>query len=115
VKLERGRMIVVTLDPTRGQEQRGQRPCVVVSDPTVTADQRYPLVAVVPMTSTPGEGLLYPALAPGPSGLRRTSWALVDQVRSVDKRRVTRVHGPVSPEELEAIDEGLAAFLGLTV
>jgi mRNA interferase MazF len=113
VSLERGRVVVVALDPTRGHEQRGRRPCVVVSASAVNDDQRYPLLAVVPVTGTRGEGLLYPALASGPSGLRMTSWALVDQVRSVDKRRVASIHGTVAPEELAAIDEGLRAFLGL--
>jgi mRNA interferase MazF len=79
----------------------------------VIADRRFPLVAVVPLTGTPGEGALYPALQPGPSGLARTSYALVDHLRSVDKRRVRRVFGVVTADELQAVDEGLALFLGL--
>ena len=42
------------------------------------------MIAVVPLTGTPGEGALYPSLAPGPSGLRQPSWALFDQLRAVD-------------------------------
>jgi mRNA interferase MazF len=84
-----------------------------VSNPDVTQDQRFPLVCVVPVTGTPGEGALHPRLAPGRSGLTKTSYALVDQLRSVDKRRVRRVFGPVLRHELDAIDEGLALFLGL--
>ena len=77
--------MVVDLDPTLGREQRGLRPCVVVSDPEVASDQRFPLVCVVPITGTAGTGLLYPPLAPGPSGLAKQSFALIDQLRSVDK------------------------------
>lgn len=105
--------MLVGLDPTRGHEQRGTRPCVAVSDAEISADQRYPLIAVVPVTGTAGEGALYPALSPGRSGLRRASFALIDQVRSVDKRRIERVFGRVSAAELAAIDEGLRLFLGL--
>lgn len=47
------------------------RPCVVVSDPEVVAAQRYPLLALVPITGRAGEGGLYPALAAGASGLRQ--------------------------------------------
>src|SRR6476646_575267 len=65
------------LDPTFGHEQRGVRPCIVVSDPDVISDQRFPLVCVVPVTGTAGEGLLYPALAPGNSGLAKRSFALI--------------------------------------
>lgn len=113
MKLARGAIVWVDLDPTRGHEQRGVRPCVVVSSADVAAQQRYPLVCVVPITGTPGEGALYPRLAPGPSGLRRPSFALVDQLRSVDKARVRRAFGPVAADELEAIEIGLRLYLGL--
>jgi mRNA interferase MazF len=103
------------LGGTVGHEQRGERPCVVVTDPAVTEDQRYPMVAVVPLTGTPGEGALYPSLRPGDSGLRKPSWALIDQLRTIDKRRVSRVFGVVSREELGAIDDGMRLFLGLGV
>jgi len=39
---------------------------------------------------------------------------LIDQVRSIDKRRVRRVYGQVSPDEIDAVDDGLRLFLGLT-
>ena len=113
MKLERGTVVLVGLDPTQGHEQRGIRPCVLVSDPEASGDQRYPMVCVIPITGTPGEGALYPRISAGESGLRRDSYALVDQIRSLDKRRVTRIFGPVDSPDLEAIDEGLRLFLGL--
>ncbi len=111
--MKRGTVVLVSLDPTRGHEQRGARPCVVVTDQAVSNKQRFPMLAVVPLTGTPGEGALYPNLLPGPSGLRQPSWALIDQLRSVDKRRVTTVFGVISPDELAVIDEGMRLFLGL--
>jgi len=109
----RGTVVTLSLDPTVGSEQRGVRPCVIVSDPDVAGEQRYPLVAVVPLTRTPGEGALYPRLEPGGSGIRSVSFALVDQVRSVDKRRIRGIGRSVAPAEMEAIDAGLCLFLGL--
>jgi mRNA interferase MazF len=114
VTLDRGTVVLVELAPTIGHEQRGLRPCVTVSDPTVNAAQRFPLIAVVPVTGTAGEGALYPALAPGPSGLTKASYALVDHLRSIDKRRVRRIFGQVSSSELAVIDQGLELFLGLS-
>lgn len=111
--LDRGTVVLVDLDPTFGHEQRGLRPAVIVSDPLVVEDQRFSLVCVVPVTGTPGEGALYPALAAGESGLRKTSYALVDQVRSIDKRRVRRRYGRLPPEERVQIDDGLRLYLGL--
>lgn len=111
--LARGTIVLVEFDPTRGHEQRGVRPCVAVSDPAVNADQRFPLIAVVPVTGTLGDGALYPSLAPGRSGLTKTSYVLTDHVRSIDKRRIRKTYGQVSPAELASIDQGLELFLGL--
>jgi len=114
VIVDRGQVVLVELDPTVGHEQRGTRPCVAVSDPVVNVDQRFPLIAVVPVTGTPGDGALYPELSPGASGLTKTSYALVDQLRSIDKRRIRRVFGRIRKNELAALDQGLELFLGLT-
>ena len=113
MRLGRGAVVVVDLDPTVGHEQHGVRPCVVVSDPDVISDQRFPLVCVVPVTGTPGDGLLYPPLSPGQRGLAKESFALIDQLRSIDKQRIRRVYGELARQEIMAIDEGLAVFLGL--
>ncbi len=59
------------------------------------------------------KGALYPALRPGESGVVKPSWVLVDQLRAVDKRRVIRIYGAVSPQEMATIDDGLRLFLGL--
>jgi mRNA interferase MazF len=111
--VDRGTVVLVELDPTVGREQRGVRPCVVVSDPAVNADQRFPLIAVVPVTGTRGEGSLYPALAAGASGLTKPSFALIDHLRSIDKRRIRRIYGQISADELARVDDGLELFLGL--
>ena len=113
MNVDRGTIVLVEFDPTVGHEQRGVRPCIVVSDPAVNADQRFPLIAVVPVTGTVGEGALYPELSPGKSGLTKPSFALIDHLRSIDKRRIRRVFGRVTNEELAAVDQGLELFLGL--
>ena len=113
MKFARGTVVLVELDPTVGHEQRGFRPCIAVSDPTVNVDQRFPLIAVVPITGTQGAGALYPTLSPGVSGLTKHSCALVDHLRSIDKRRIRRIFGQLSPAELASIDQGLTLFLGL--
>jgi mRNA interferase MazF len=113
VKLDRGTVVLVGLDPTVGHEQRGQRPCIAVSDPAVNADPRFPLIAIIPVTGAAGEGALYPSLSPGKSGLTKASYVLIDQIRSIDKRRIRRVFGQVTDKELAAIDQGLELFLGL--
>jgi mRNA interferase MazF len=113
VKIDRGTVVLVDLDPTKGHEQRGVRPCIVISDPAVNMDQRFPLIAVVPITGTAGQGALYPQLAVGSGGLTKVSFALIDHLRSIDKRRIHRVFGRLARTEIDAIDHGLALFLAL--
>jgi mRNA interferase MazF len=108
VTLERGTLVLVDLEPSLGHEQQGTRPCVVLSDEAVNSSQRFPLIAVVSAT-----GALYPALAAVPSDLTQPSIALVDQLRSIDKQRIRKRYGHVSPQELEAIEAGLCLYLGL--
>lgn len=114
MRLDRGTVVLVGLDPTRGHEQRGVRPCIIVSDPDITEDQRYPLLCVVPLTGRPGQGALYPQLAAGSGDLRKRSFALLDQIRTVDKRRVLKTYGRIKAEELDAVAEGLRLLLGLS-
>jgi mRNA interferase MazF len=115
VNLGRGTIVIANLEPIVGHEQGGVRPCVTVSDPAVAEDQRYPLIAVVPVTSTPARGALYPELAPGKNGLTKVSYALIDHLRCVDKQRIRRALGTISSDELRSVDDGLELFLGLTL
>ena len=111
--LDRGSVVLVRLDPISGHEQAGTRPCVVVSPPEVNDAMRFPLIAVVPLTRTPGRGILYPWIPREAGGLTADSYALADQVRSIDKARVVRIFGRVADEQMAAVDDGLRAFLGL--
>lgn len=114
MRVARGTVLLVELDPTVGHEQKGVRPCIAVSNPVVNDAQRFPLIAVVPVTGKPGEGALYPELSPGRSGLTKVSYALIDHLRSVDKRRIRRVFGRLSEDDLASVDEGIELFLGLS-
>lgn len=113
INLDRGTVVLVALDPGTGREHHGPRPCIAVSDPAVNANDHFPLIAVVPITAIAGIGALYPKLSPGKCGLTSPSYALVDRVRSVDKRRIRGVFGQIGRDELAAIDQGLELFLGL--
>lgn len=86
---------------------------VVVSDAVLAQGQRFTMLCIVPITRTTCQGELYPRLTAGSSGLRKLSFALIDQLRSIDKRRVRRILGRVSGSQLTAIDKGLRLYLGL--
>ena len=76
---------------------------MVLSNEAVNSSQRFPLIAVIPVTGTSATGALYLSQAAGPSGLIKPSTALVDQLRSIDKQRIRKRYGQISPQELEVM------------
>ncbi|MFN8149814.1 MAG: type II toxin-antitoxin system PemK/MazF family toxin [Solirubrobacterales bacterium] len=90
------------LEPTRGREQAGRRPVLVVSvDQLGTGPSG--LAIVVPLTTTPQQNPIRPEIPAGEAGLRERSWALPDMVRSVDRSRLTERWGRVRPATLEEV------------
>lgn len=94
--MRRGDIWIVNLDPTVGSEIKKSRPCVVVS-PAELHDH-LKTVIVAPMTS---KGFAAPfrvsVTHAGKKGL-----ILLDQVRTVDKVRLAKKAGAVSPKTLSA-------------
>jgi mRNA interferase MazF len=110
--IRRGSIVWVDLNPVQGHEQRGSRPCVVITRDDALSLQRYPLLCVVPLTSTGVSGELYPRFTPSRiNGLSNPSCALVDQVRAVDPLRVNRLVGFLAPNDLARLDKALQRLL----
>lgn len=112
IPLRRGAVGWADLDPVLGREQAGRRPVVVVaSDDYLEVVER--LAIVVPVTSRDRGWPNHVALGGG-TGLDTPSWAMTEQPRTVDRRRIRSVVGSVGSETLVAIDTWLGDFLGLT-
>lgn len=84
------------------------------ADPDVIRDQRLPIVLRGAGNGDKRRRSALSALTPSRSGPAKHSFALIDHLRSIDKRRIQRVFGELRREEIAAIDEGLAAYLGLS-
>ena len=108
----RGSVVVVELPETPTHEQSGLRPCVVVSSEQSVANARYEMIVVVPLTTTQLKGQLYPAITKGDANLKHDSIALVDQLRSIDKRRVQKVGKVLSPTAVNNIDSAIKYLFG---
>ena len=108
----RGEIWTVRLDPTLGHEQRKLRPAVVVCDPALTRSTG--LAVIVPLTSRDRGWLLHVQVPASPrTGLRNVSFAMVEQVRSVDvAERFTARLGQVEAGVLEEIDDVLNLVFG---
>lgn len=102
---QRGSLLIVDLDPTRGREQSQRRPCIVVSAASIIAAQRYPVIVVLPVTGTLGLGDLYPVVQPFARGLAKPSIVLVDQIRAIDKVGVSGQMAPLPAADMQRVDE----------
>lgn len=97
-------VFVVALDPTRGSEVRKARPCVIVSPDEVNRHLRT--VVVAPLTSRHRD---YPWRAPVCLA-GRDGEVMVDQLRSVHKRRLLKHVGRLDAGDSQRVLALLAEF-----
>jgi mRNA interferase MazF len=108
----RGEIWVTELDPTRGREQRGTRPALVVSaDPLNNGPAQ--LVVVVPLTTADRRVPLHVRIEPPNGGVKETSFAMCEAVRSVSKDRLIRRWGTVDEPTMRVVDDRLKITLDL--
>ena len=108
----RGEIWLVDLNPTRGHEQSGVRPALIVS---VDKFNHGPagLAVVLPVTSR-GKGIaLHVSIDPPEAGLTMRSFVKVEDVRSVAMERLTRRLGQVSRATLDQVEDRLRILLDL--
>jgi mRNA interferase MazF len=92
---------LVSLDPTRGAEIQKTRPCVVVSPDEMNRHLRTVIVA--PMTTSERQYPTRVALT-----FRGTSGEVVlDQLRTVDRQRMLKKLGTLSPRTAQAVSSVL--------
>ena len=108
----RGEVWLVDLEPVRGHEQAGRRPCLVVS---VDPFNRGPalLHIVLPVTSKPKGIASHVEVRPPEGGLTRTSFIKCEDIRSVAAERFSKRLGAVSAATMEWVEDGLRILLGL--
>ncbi len=92
-EIERFSIVIVNLDPTVGSEIRKTRPCVVVSPDELNRHLRS--VVVIPLTTQK---------KPYPTRVRvstqtGTGYAVVEQIRTIDKKRITKTVGRIKATE----------------
>ncbi len=110
----RGEVHLVSFDPTLGAEIRKTRPALVLQNDV--ANRSSPITIVAAMTSQ-FEAPLYPTEVFVPAsegaGLRADSVVLLNQIRSIDKQRLVRRLGRLTPETMKHVDRALVLSLGL--
>ena len=102
----RGEIWMVDLNPTRGHEQAGVRPALVVSVDTFNHGPAG-LAVVLPITSRAKGIPLHVAIDSPEAGLRMKSFVKTEDVRSVAIERLTRRLGQVTEATMAEVEDRL--------
>ena len=85
---------IVNLDPTMGSEIKKTRPCIVISPNEM--NRHLQTIVIAPLTSTS---------KPYPTRIeiknkKAKGWIVLDQIRTVDRQRITKVTGKLTEENI---------------
>jgi mRNA interferase MazF len=108
----RGEVWLVDLNPTRGHEQAGKRPGLIVS---VDLFNQGPagLVVILPIT-TKAKGIPFHVEINIPEGgLTQQGFIKCEDIRSIAKERLFKRVGRVSDETIEVVEDRLRILLNL--
>ena len=108
----RGEIWTVDLDPSRGHEQAGKRPALVLS--TDLFNQGHAgLVIVLPITSKAKGIPFHVEIDPPEGGVKTKSFIKCEDIRSVARERLSKRWGTVSQQTLHAIADRVRILLDL--
>jgi mRNA interferase MazF len=110
----RGDVFSARLDPTKGSEQAGTRPVVVISRDSINANS--PVVVIVPITDAAKVKRLYPShaeLPKGTGGLKVDSVAKAEQIRAIQISRFVGYCGRLDRDLLARIEDAVKITLAL--
>lgn len=103
---KRGEIYWVDFDPVIGSEQGNRRPCVIVSPNVLNSIEKNRTITVLPISS---QGAANP-LRVEVSGGKTSGFALVNQLRTIDKSRLQELRGPMDDVPLATVLGQLRKF-----
>lgn len=110
--MKRGDIYRADLDPVVGSEQGGVRPVVIIQNDM--GNRHSPTVIVAAVTTRRKKPALpvHVVITAQESGLPQDSVVLLEQVRTLEKTRLTRYLGTLTEEAMRRIDRALGMSLG---
>jgi len=110
---QRGEIYLTALDPSIGHEIRKTRPALIIQN---DVSNRYSLTTIVAAITSKVSTPPYPneaILQPESSGLQVLSTVRLDQLRTVDRRRLLKRLGSIDAATMREVDQAIKASLGL--
>ena len=111
--VKRGDIFYADLSPVVGSEQGGVRPVLIVQNDT--GNRHSPSVIAAAITSQTGKARLptHITVSPPSCGLPKESIILLEQVRTLDKRRLREKMGRLDDSAMRKVDAAIAVSFGL--
>lgn len=106
----RGDIVWANLDPTKGHEQSGKRPVLVLSQDIF--NERSGTVIAVALTSQQPRAGFPLTLELSDAKLPKKSWAKISQIRTLSVGRLGARLGRASNDELDQLIEGINELIG---
>ncbi len=113
--IKRGEIYYADLSPVIGSEQGGTRPVLILQNDV--GNKYSPTIIVAAITSKTGKTKLptHILLEGSENGLPKNSVVLLEQIRTIDKRRLKEKLGKTSTHLMNKIEDGLRVSLGFNV
>ena len=108
--IQKGEIWWVNFNPTKGSEQKGRRPAVIISGNLL--NKYAPVIYVCPLTTKvknyKGNVVLKPSKT---NKLNTASEVLIMHLRSISTDRLESKIGEISPDQLKMLREGIQDLL----
>ena len=109
-RILRGEIYWADLNPTKGNEQTGRRPVLILSQNIF--NERSGTVIAIALTSQPQRASFPLTLELTSTKLPKQTWAKISQIRTLSTERIGRRLAKVSENEIEQVLEGLNEIIG---
>ena len=108
----RAEVWLAEMDPARGHEQAGTRPCVVMSADIFNRGQAH-LAVLVPMTTRERRVRFHVPVNPPEGGLRARSFVMCEALRSMSNERLVERWGTLTEATVARIEQMLRDLMEL--
>ncbi|SHJ15667.1 mRNA interferase MazF [Clostridium amylolyticum] len=111
--VKRGDIFYADLSPVIGSEQGGIRPVIIIQNDI--GNKYSPTVIVAAITSQINKAKLptHVEISSEEYGLNKDSVVLLEQVRTLDKKRLKEKIGHMTDSDMEKVDKSLLISIGL--
>ena len=111
--VKRGDIFYADLSPVVGSEQGGMRPVLIIQNDM--GNRHSPTVIAAAITSQTGKARLptHINLTGNSYGLSRDSVVLLEQIRTIDKKRLREHMGRLDEALMSKVDNAIAVSFGL--